>query len=107
MTPYETYKLILSKKGPLKEVGEEIGKSEAYVSIMRKIARDAPATLLNAWADDCIPFDLVRLVIVLDRCCQREIVREYVGIAYGSGKKAKGKARAVLLARLGERCLKY
>ena len=100
MTPYETCKLILSKKGLLKEVGEEIGKSEAYVSIMRKIARDASGTLLNAWADDCIPFDLVRLVIAEDKPTQMSIVREYVGTAYGSGKKAKGRARAVLLARL-------
>ena len=100
MTPYKNYKLILSKKGSATEVGKKVGKSIAYVSIMRKISRDATTTLLNAWADDCIPFDLVRLIIVLDRCCQREVVREYVGTAYGSGKKAKGRARAVLLARL-------
>ena len=100
MTPYETYKLILNKKGSLREVGEEVGKSEAYVSIMRKIARDGDATLINAWADDCIPFDLVRLVITEDRSTQMSIIREYVGIAYGSGKKAKGVARAALLISL-------
>ncbi len=100
MTPYENYKLILSKKGSLREVGAELGKSEAYVSIMRKIARDATAPLLNAWADDCIPFDLMRLVIAENESTQISIVREYVGTAYGSGKKAKGKARVKLLARL-------
>ena len=100
MTPYETCLLILDKKGSLKEVGKEISKSIAYVSIMRKIARDATATLLNAWGDGYMPFDLVRLVIVEDKRIQMAIVRDYISTTRGRNKKAKGEARATLLARL-------
>jgi hypothetical protein len=99
-TSYDTFLLVLTKKGSLDKVSREIGKSIPYVSIMRKISRNATATLLNAWGDGGMPFDLVRLVIAEDAHTQMAIVREYVGIAYGNGKKAKGRARATLLARL-------
>lgn len=102
MTPHQIYLLILSKNGSLREVSEEIGKTKAYVSYMRKIARDATTTLLSAWEAGDIPFDLTRRVVNAGNGRQASLVREYVKTTKGRNKKARGEARATLLAALRE-----
>lgn len=100
MPPFEICLLIMDMKGSLREVANKIGRSRAYVSIMRKIAKDASTTLLNSWQQGEIPFDLVREIITTTPRQQMDLVRNYVNATRGRNKQARGLARAALFVEL-------
>jgi len=62
MTSHGVCMLIIGMPGSLREIGERIGRSKGYVSTLRKVARGASRELLEAWSEDDISFELVRLI---------------------------------------------
>jgi hypothetical protein len=102
MRPYDVF-FVIKTMGPGSQryISECIGKSEAYVSVMQYIARNASRKLLDAWHRESIPFDLVREIVKEDKPMQARLVRVYLNATKGGGKKARGKARAELLHALG------
>ncbi len=102
MTPYEAYVAISKATGTLQKVGEKVGKSKAYVSIMRKIHRESSQTLLDYWGIGTIPFDLVRLIVDKPKAEQTWLVLRYLEISTGNNKKERSKARAATLKAIKE-----
>jgi hypothetical protein len=96
------FETIEEEVGSLSEVGKKIGRSKSYVSIMRKIARDASLPLLDAWREGDIPFDLVCLVAAKGKPRQIDILRKYLRTTRGRNKRAKSEGRAALLAALSK-----
>jgi len=101
MTPYELCVFIVGKRGSLSDIAKEIGRSKAYVSILKKIERDGAAMLIAAWSRGDVPFDLVREIVRLGRDEQKGLTREYLLATKGKNKQARSEARATVLAAVG------
>lgn len=100
ISPHDVFMLIKDKHttGSLAEVAKAIGKSRAYVSIMRKIDSKGTSTLIGAWRRGHIPFDLVREIVKMSASEQVGLVRNYMLHAKGKNKAERGRAKRITIA---------
>jgi hypothetical protein len=95
---YELAELLESIPESNAELAKKLGRSRTYVSKMRSTRRRACPSLLRAWKENKLAFDVVkRLAKIKDKKEQARALTEYLRTTKGKTRAAKGEARKTLI----------
>lgn len=98
LSTYALAELLESIPESNEKLAERIGRSRTYVSKLRVTWRRACPSLRRAWAADELAYDMVkRIASIDDGPEQSRALTAYLSATRGRGRKARSKARAVLL----------
>lgn len=88
---YELSEQVLNQPGSLREIGEALGISKSYASMLKKARANCAAQVQDYWRSGELPWNLVRSLANLSRSEQLPIMRDYVQVLRGDPSKREQK----------------
>jgi len=100
LSTYELAELLESIPESSAELAKRLGRSRTYVSKMRGTMRAACPSLLKAWKENKLSYDMVKRISRINSATeQARALTAYLKATAGKTRAARGKARAVIKAK--------
>lgn len=98
-TQYELSERVLNTEGSMRAIGEKLGISKGYVSMLKKVRLDCATRVIDYWMTGEISWALARALSRLPKKEQLPIMRGYISDSRG---KTKGQQKAVQVAAMSD-----